>query len=233
MSDPLVISYTFYLVDGRQKKFRISLRNDTLALIMDTPRTEPEWIRLGFHQCPNCTLDPAQHRLCPVGQALFEPVASFRDFISHEEADVLVETPLRNFTRRVPLHIGLSSMVGIYMVTSGCPVLEKLRPMVRYHLPFATEDETSYRAMSMYLMAQYLIAKDGGQPDWKLEGLRTVYDEVMMTNKHFIARLQNIPVKDASLNAVITLDCFAMSINFTLSGDMMDEIKQSFGVYLR
>ena len=37
------------------------------------------------------------------------------------------------------------------MALSGCPVLEQLKPMARFHLPFASVEETIYRAASMYL----------------------------------------------------------------------------------
>ena len=34
---------------------------------------------------------------------------------------------------------------GLIMATAGCPWTDRLRPMARFHLPFATEAETVYR----------------------------------------------------------------------------------------
>ena len=53
------------------------------------------------------------------------------------------------------------SLIGIYMVTSGCPIMDKLRPMARFHLPFASTEETIYRAISTYLLGQYFLEQKG------------------------------------------------------------------------
>ena len=34
--------------------------------------------------------------------------------------------------------------------------MESLKPMVRFHLPFATVEETVFRSVSTYLLSQYL-----------------------------------------------------------------------------
>ncbi len=118
------------------------------------------------------------------------------------------------------------------MVTSGCPVMDKLKPMVRYHLPFATEDETRYRVISMYLIAQYFIHRKGEEPDWDLKNLVKIYDEVRVVNKSFSKRLSNIKIEDASINALIILDCFADFVKFSISKDMLDDMKTMFRAYL-
>ncbi len=66
--------------------------------------------------------------------------------------------------------------MGIYMVTSGCPVMGKLKPMVKFHLPFASGEETSYRMVTMYLLAQFFKYKNGKEPDWDLKNLVKIYD---------------------------------------------------------
>ena len=40
------------------------------------------------------------------------------------------------------------------MATAGCPWTDRLRPMARFHLPFANEAETVYRSVSMYLLSR-------------------------------------------------------------------------------
>tara|TARA_B100000686_G_scaffold86198_1_gene93073 strand:- start:90 stop:251 length:162 start_codon:yes stop_codon:yes gene_type:complete len=47
-------------------------------------------------------------------------------------------TDERCYVEHTTMTEAVSSLLGIYMVTSGCPVMDKLRPMVRFHLPLAT-----------------------------------------------------------------------------------------------
>lgn len=118
------------------------------------------------------------------------------------------------------------------MVTSGCPVMDKLRPMVRTHLPFATGEETMYRVLSMYLLAQYFLYKEGQRPDWDLKNLAEIYEAIHTVNKSFCQRLSGIHIKDASLNAVAQLDNFADITSFSLEINRLDQIKRLFHAYL-
>ena len=125
----------------------------------------------------------------------------------------------------------MSSLIGIFMSTSGCPVMDKLRPMVRTHLPFATLEETVIRSLSMYLLAQYFIAKRGGKPDWDMRDLVKIYADVRIVNDHFFKRIAKIQIQDASLNAVVHLDCFANFTNSTLVEQGLDEVEKMFAAY--
>ena len=95
------------------------------------------------------------------------------------------------------------------MVTSGCPTMKILRPMVRQHLPFATLEETVFRSVSSYLLAQYFQNKKGEIPDWKLQGLLQSYSEIQILNSGMAHRIRSISEKDAGTNAVVVLDVFA------------------------
>jgi hypothetical protein len=114
------------------------------------------------------------------------------------------------------------------MVTSGCPILEKLKPMLRFHLPFASTDETMYRAISMYLMAQYFAYRHGNQPDWDLKKLSESYDNVRIVNENFCKRLSTIEGKDANLNAVVLLDVFSTNVRFSIDSQMLDDLDYLF-----
>ena len=59
------------------------------------------------------------------------------------------------------VQMGVSSLLGVIMTTSGCPIMAQLKPMVRFHLPFASLEETIFRMVSMHLVAQYLRHQDG------------------------------------------------------------------------
>jgi hypothetical protein len=105
------------------------------------------------------------------------------------------------------LQVVAGSLMGIYMVTSGCPILDKMRPMVETHLPLYTPEETVYRAITMYLMAQYFRSRNGFEPWWDLKGLADYYKEVQTVNLSFAERLRSISDKgEPTLNAIALLD---------------------------
>ena len=170
------------------------------------PSFKPEWSRLPFHQCENCPLGP-EVEYCPVAVNLAPIVEGFKGRDSIEEANVIVEIKERKYQNRIDLQKGLGSLIGVVMVTSNCPVLDTLRPMVRFHLPFASGHETVYRAVSMYLVEQYFRMKEGGNPDWNLEGFSKMYKEVFHVNQKMRERLQGAsePNRDANTNAIIYL----------------------------
>ncbi|NIR25577.1 MAG: hypothetical protein GWN77_01085, partial [Gammaproteobacteria bacterium] len=60
-----------------------------------------------------------------------------------------------------------------------------------------------------------------------------LYDEVRKVNKHFVQRLTNIRVRDASLNALVKLDCFAMSVEFTVKQGLVEDYRQLFAPFLK
>jgi hypothetical protein len=233
MGDTLTFSYVFILGDGRKKEFNVRTDGSTMNQIVSGDGPAPDWTALTFHQCSNCPLDATAFPQCPAALSLVDVVDFFHDDISYDEADVFIEAPVRNYSRHISLQEGISSLVGLLMATSGCPHLEKLKPMARFHLPFADDYETTYRNLSMYLLAQYFISREGGSPDWELKGLVGLYDDIRTVNKHFVQRLTNIQVKDASLNALVKLDCFAMSIDFTVNQGMIDDYREMFGPFLK
>jgi hypothetical protein len=111
--------------------------------------------------------------------------------------------------------------------------MEKLSPMVRSHMPFSTLEETRYRALSMYLSAQYAVARKGGKPDWELNKLSEIYKGIRIANKSFSQRLRGVIKNDANANALVKLDCFAMNMTFVIDKEMMGPIEELFEVYTR
>ncbi len=69
---------------------------------------------------------------------------------------MVVEVGGRQIAKEASLVHGIASLLGLRMATSGCPVLAKLRPMAAFHIPFATDEETLYRAVATYFIAQLL-----------------------------------------------------------------------------
>lgn len=228
------INYKFKFKDGDEKKFNINLNSENLALIRkeNVDIKYPAWTELNYSKCPNCMLDEKEHRYCPVAVSFIEIINAFKGSVSYEEADIIVETKDRKYVKHVPLQKGLSSLMGIYMVTSGCPIMEKLKPMVRFHLPFASIEETNYRMVTMYLLAQFFKYKNGEEPDWDLKNLVKVYDDIRIVNKSFCNRVSRIITGDANVNALVILDCFADQIIFSITENVLKQFTPLFEMYL-
>ena len=231
-SKTLQLEYEFTLGNGVQKRFPVYLRKPGLALVLPEREEGPAWTALGHERCPNCPLDPARHARCPVAANLVDVIEAFRDCLSTEEAQIIIRHAAREYHRRAPLQYGVSSLMGLYMVTSGCPILDKLRPMVRTHLPFATIEETTYRVVAMYLLAQYFLHQRGRRVDWKLGQLVRLCEDINQVNQAFARRLLSISPQDASLNAIANLDCFSTVTALSIVRDSLKDLEALFGAYL-
>ena len=229
----ITYNYKFIFNNGVEKEFNIELDSVTLNLIQTGDKACPEWTKLSCFKCPNCILDERQYEFCPIAVNTVDIIDYFSNFISFEQVEVIVTAEERKYIQRVSLQHGVSSLIGIYMVTSGCPIFEKLKPMVRFHLPFATIEETKYRAISMYLLAQYFLYQHGSQPDWDLKKLAEAYENVRVVNESFCKRLRTIEGKDANLNALVVLDVFADSVNFSIDSRMVDDLDYLFKGYFK
>ena len=207
----LTIDYCFEWPDGRRLDVSVELDPETLqakaAQLSDPP---PDWVRLGMRQCPNCPLSEAHERWCPVARQVSPWLDIFADANSYDRVAVTVTTAERSYSAQTSVQQGVSALMGVVMATSGCPVLDPMRPMARFHLPFASYEETAYRAVSMYLVAQHLRAQRGEAADWALEGFLDIYRAIQVVNQAFASRLQQCISNDANANALVILDCFAM-----------------------
>ncbi|MFH1759702.1 MAG: hypothetical protein ABIA63_01250 [bacterium] len=228
----ITYKYKFKFKNGELREFVIRLDNKTLDLVPDKRGACPGWAELKNFRCSNCSIDDINVKYCPIALNLAELIDFFRSFISYEEVEVFIEADERNYYKNTTLQNGLSPLIGIFMVTAGCPIMDKLRPMVRFHLPFASIDETNYRVISMYILAQYFFLRRSKEPDWKMNNLVKIYEDVRKVNKNICKRLSKINVEDASINALIRLDLFADTVSFTVTENMLDEIEILFKAYL-
>lgn len=225
--------YRFTSPQDRVRQFRVALDPNTLGLVSTGRADYPDWARLAHHQCTNCPLRPGERPYCPAAANLADVVESFRDAVSYEQTDIEIVTENRTYKKRAPLQDGLSALVGIYMVTSGCPILDRLRPLVYSHLPFATFEETTYRAIAMYWLAQFFRRQHGKEPDWEFTGLSRIYEGIITVNRCFHQRILDVHVGDAGLNALFRLDCYAQFTNRLLVRQNLQEIERLFADYLR
>ncbi len=232
MPDRLKITYEFRLNSGIEKKIDIFLNKETLALIRERTDTPPDWARLEFKQCSNCPLNTTLIRYCPIAANLSGIVREFSDFTGPDKATVLVHVKERAYLKTCSLLEGLSPLLGIIMTTSGCPIMEPLKPMVRYHLPFASLDETVFRMISMFLVAQFIRSRSGKKPEWTLEGLSRIYAEVKKLNKDFSLRMRAAAKSDANIHALVKLNVFAVMVPIEAE-KTLKEITASYSSYLR
>jgi len=223
--------YTFKFENGKSKTFEIALDAATLELVPEKDIPKPEWAKLSFFPCEHCPLAP-DIEYCPVAVNLSHIVSEFQDSVSHEKTQVTVETPERTYFKETTLQKGLSSIIGIYMVTSNCPVMDKLRPMVRFHLPFATPTETMFRTGSTYLTGQFVVMREGKKPDWELQKLVEMYKDVSAVNKGMSHRISNASLKDANVNAVIILHAFGDAVPYFIENGLA-EIKYMFEIHTK
>lgn len=227
------INYKFTLKDGTVREVSIQLDSKTLSMVPKPRESYPDWTKLSHSQCPNCPLNEKTHPRCPIAANLVDLIGFFKESISYEKVRVEVTTPERTYSKETALAEGISSVIGIYMVTSGCPIMDKLKPMVRTHLPFASWEETLYRMITVYLLAQYFLYRSGKKADWPLKNIGNISEQINIVNQAFCGRLQETHLRDAALNAVVQLDCFANLTASFVAEDRIDEMKPFFDAYLK
>jgi hypothetical protein len=208
-SAPIRIAYRFRFDDGATAEYALSLDPDTLEPLEGPAESQPPpWTALSQHQCAHCPLASSPGAFCPAARALSPLVVRFLESSSTERVHVEVETPERGYVKDTSLQAALQSLFGLVMATSGCPHLEFLRANARFHLPFATTEETMVRVVSMHLLRQYLSYRRGGQDSIDAGGLAARYDAVSKVNRGMLARLGGIGARDGGRNALVILDAF-------------------------
>lgn len=221
--NPFYIHYHFQFLDGSVANYKISLSQDSLSLIQeDSGQEAAGWTKLEYEQCNGCPLTPETHPQCPIAVNIMELVEFFKNVFSYHDCMVVCETAERTYSKKTSVMEGLSAIFGVIMATSDCPVMEFLKPMARFHLPFATIEETTVRSASMYLLAQYFKYKDKKGMKFDFKTLENHYARVQKVNEGLLRRITSISSEDADKNAIITLHSLSqflsMEIDYSLSG---------------
>jgi hypothetical protein len=230
MMKDFTVYYNFKLPDGSEEGFHLRLDPETLELRGNTPAVSPEWTKLDFHQCPNCPLKVEEHPDCPLALRLVSLVQRFDGLLSHEKVDLEVVTEERTTTQKTTVQRGIGSLMGLVIAASGCPHTALLRPMARFHLPLASNEETVYRATSMYLLAQYFLKKEGDPIDLDLDGLTRMYENMQIINVAIAQRLRAATTTDSSVNAIVVLDVYAKTVELVIEGSL-ERIRYIFAPY--
>lgn len=210
------ITYVFHLANGREERIALTFEPDTFLLRVPLANPPEDWTRLGFMTCRHCPLQAEAQPLCPFAGGLAAFIHRFDDFYSYEKAVVEVVTGERTVITNRSLQDAMASIVGLVGATSGCPHLAFFRPMARFHLPFASEQETLVRAFSLHLLREYLQSGGGGKVAIDVDGLEAKYRAVAVVNQGMAERIRGAFVKDAVVNAIIILDTFAQAVPFVV-----------------
>ncbi|MEJ2037836.1 MAG: hypothetical protein P8X55_02740 [Desulfosarcinaceae bacterium] len=220
--NPFKFHYLFRFEDGRIIEYPIVLDSETLSLLPGDNRPKPpEWTGLSYQQCEGCPLSKDTHPQCPIALNLMELVETFKDVFSYHDCEVTCKSAERDYVKKTSVMEGLSAIFGVIMATSDCPVMEFLKPMARFHLPFATIEETTVRTASMFLLAQYFKSKDQQGITCDFSTLEKHYTRVQKVNEGLLQRINSISSEDADKNAIITLHSLSqflsMEIDYSLS----------------
>jgi hypothetical protein len=220
---PYQFRYIFRFQDNQFKEYRLRLDPVTLGLIREASDQEPaDWTLLEYEQCACCPLKTDAYPRCPIAVNIMELVQAFKDVFSYHDCNVICETAERTYSKETSVMEGLSAIFGVIMATSNCPMMEFLKPMARFHLPFSTIEETTVRTASMYLLAQYFRYKNKPGMSFDFSILEKHYARVQQVNEGLLNRINSVGSEDADKNAIITLHSLSqflsMEIDYSLGG---------------
>lgn len=225
------ITYRINFDDRAPEVFDFSLDEESFDLVTTDAENLPKWTKLEFRQCSHCPLDKAEHTHCPLAKNIHHIVDRFHDTKSIDVVEMDVSTPERRVIQSTSLQQAIASMFDLIFPTSGCPKTEYMKPMARFHLPLASEEETVFRVTSMYLLAQYFLhtSSQGGRIE--LQGLNDIYDDMNILNKALASRLQTATDSDSAKNAIALLDMYSTLVP-VLVDDELAELRGFFKAYL-
>lgn len=212
------IRYEFYFGDGPPaKEFNVRLDRKTISFVLEQQKTLPDWTKLDYKKCVCCPFTVEEHERCPVAANIAHLVEEFKESQSIEECLIRCITPDRTYEKKTSVQEGLYSVFGIVMATSDCPVMDFLKPMARFHLPFSTIQETLVRTTSIFLLREFFHHKAGRAPDLDMKKLDAKYSNVREVSIGILERIRSVSRQDAGENALAAL--------YTISQMLSAEIK--------
>jgi hypothetical protein len=225
------ILYDFQFEDGKEARINLEIDSKTLQLVSSDKPTGPEWAKLDFHKCPNCTLKKETTTYCPLAINIEELITKFDGYLSYDKILLRVVTKNRNYSKRTSLQQGISSLLGLIFASCGCPQTLFFTPMAYFHTPLSSVKETVFRAVSSYMIAQHLLKKEGHAYDEDLKGLEKIYQEMQIVNLAVADRLRAATTSDSTVNAVILLDTYAKALPLVID-TALSELQDIFYPYI-
>lgn len=206
------ISYTFELENGSRWEYQLEF-DEAHHYVSPNDSVVRDWTKLEFNKCPHCPLKADKSPQCPVAKNLDRVVEDSKSTLSFTRAKVTVSTKERSYSKECATQEGLRSLFGLLMASSGCPHLDWLRPLARFHLPFGDIDESLFRILSLQLLEAFLSGKGGSMQDCAKE-IEVRYRNVEKVNHTFKKRIRDHCQQDADKNAIAALDVFVQMFNF-------------------
>ncbi len=227
-----ILNFTYRLsaADYDSTDFVIEVDKHSMTLVSTPQPPYPFWTALSYQQCRNCPLQPEQFSHCPVAVNLMPLLDLCGHLVSHKPMTVEVLTDRRSIRAETTAQHVASSILGLIMATSPCPHTEYLKPMARFHLPLADQDETIYRVTAMFLLAQYFRYKENLPYSLELNELLSIYHNLQIINLHLTKRLKTAIREDAAINGIILLDLLSKSVSWSIE-DGLEEIHHLFNSY--
>jgi len=211
------IVYNFEVEGGQSWNYVLNF-DDAHRFVSKPDHEIKPWTRLEYHQCSHCPLRSEQSPQCPVAKNLNQIVEDTNASVSYTPTRVTVETAQRTYFKQCTAQDGLRSLFGLIMATSGCPHLDWLRPLARFHLPLADIDETIFRILSLQLLSDYLDEQPINY-DSVADKIKARYALIEKVNHAFAERIRSYCKADADKNAIAQLDVYAQIFPFQLEDD--------------
>jgi hypothetical protein len=227
MSEALTIAYRFDLPDGSAKTLEFAFDAVDFKMLKAPPDPPPFWTELAFSRCANCPLDEGLNPHCPAALQLASALEPLSELVSFDAVGVTVTQAERTVYAQTSAQQAMSSVIGLVMATSGCPWTDHLRPMARFHLPFASEAETLYRSIGMFLLARAIAGSDESRGFAALESL---YENLHVVNRDMSRRLGAAARTDPARNAMALLDAYTTLLPAALERSL-DELRPLFDAW--
>ena len=194
-----------------------------LSFVVDVDRPPrrgalPVWTEMGQHRCEGCPVD-ASH--CPAAADLAPVVDALKDVLSVDRVAVTVRWGGRELRKETDSQELVQSLVGLILASSACPTLRRMKPLAALHQPFASFEETLFRAVGLHLIRAFFDNTDGRAADFALEDLRCHYDNVARVNRGLANRVRSLGAGDAGVNGLIKL----FSIGVLVSDELEDRLE--------
>ena len=220
-------NYQFDFSDGNQKQFLVDFDNQSLQSKLLSEDHYPDWAQLEFHQCKSCPLTSEDYLYCPLTVNLVPIIYWCKDLKSYDEVDVIITSAEREVRAHASLQRAISSLLGLLMSSSACPKMKFLRPLARFHLPLATQEETIFRSVSATLLKNYFYKKENIDDEDPLAELKNQYKELQDLNRFIAERVRSAIKRDAAVNAIILLDVLSKRVSFSID-DSLRQIRYLF-----
>ena len=227
MSGPRRIRYRFDLPDGSQERWiSISIRSIFACC------AHPWRIRRSGPPSGSAVRElPARRsgaariarRRCRWSPAI-EPLKAL---VSFDTVGVTVMEAERTVYAETSAQQAMSSVLGLIMATAGCPWTDRLRPMARFHLPFASEAETVYRSICMFLLAREI---SGAEQPPGFAALEELYRNLHVVNRDMSRRLGAATRTDPARNAMALLDSYTTLLPAALECSL-EELRPLFDAW--